>query len=167
MKRVISQQFGRWKRKNPQSYRRLLPYVSQWEKVFLGHIASHNGCGHCNTTVWPLCQFCFNSQRTSWGLETSTWHQRDYIHILYSLWEERNNLTSRSLEAQLPTLILYWLRLPRSRHNSIWQLCLTQNQPRLDNEGLKRVILWWFELYCIRLWELDVFWIIDGLYTVF
>ena len=37
----------------------LFSHVSEWEKVFLGPMASHDGHGNCNTMVWPLCQIHF------------------------------------------------------------------------------------------------------------
>ena len=62
---------GTLKRNYPQSYRRLFPHVSEWEKVFLGPIASRDRFGNCNTTVWPLCQIGFNARCSSWGLQVS------------------------------------------------------------------------------------------------
>lgn len=35
-------------------YRCLFHNVSQWEKVFLGCMALHNGPSSCDSTVWPL-----------------------------------------------------------------------------------------------------------------
>ena len=60
-----------WKLK--RSYRHLFPHVSEWENVILGLMASRDGRGICNITVWPLCQFCFNACRTSWRLASGRW----------------------------------------------------------------------------------------------
>ena len=53
------------KKNYPRSYRRLFPHVSEWEKVFLGPMASHNRCRGCNTTVWSPCQIGVKARRTS------------------------------------------------------------------------------------------------------
>ena len=55
------------------SYGRLFPPISEWETVFLGPMASRDGRGNCNTTVWPLCKFCVNDQCTSWGVWIVFW----------------------------------------------------------------------------------------------
>ena len=44
--------------KYPRGYRCLFPYVSEWEKVFLGHIASRDRCGNCNSTVRSILLQC-------------------------------------------------------------------------------------------------------------
>ena len=59
----------------PPSYRHLFSNVSEWEKVFLGSIASYDGCGNCNTTVCPLCQIGFNSS----ALFLEAWFQHKFM----------------------------------------------------------------------------------------
>ena len=65
VKRVIL----RLKKMYPSIYRCLFSHVSQWGKVFLGHIASCDGCRSCSATVWPLCQIGFKALHYSRELD--------------------------------------------------------------------------------------------------
>ena len=92
------------KRNYPQSYIHLFPHVSEGEKVFWGHIASCDGPENCNTTVWPLSQFGFNSWHTSWGLILYSGRKRRqgvhlYIQFMLPTWMKEWNL---SHQATLP-----------------------------------------------------------------
>ena len=51
VKRVISPEVWTLKQMYPRSYRCFFPHVSEWEKGFLGHVASCDERENCNTSV--------------------------------------------------------------------------------------------------------------------